>query len=257
MKVTVCQLSNDLIQLKEDWEGLVEHCRTHKSELILLPEMPFHPWIASEPKVDENAKKQAIEIHQEWIQRLDEFGDAIVAYTKPEIKEGKFLNAAYVWSKKSGHRRVHSKYFFPEEEEFYEETWFDREEKSFEIIEFEGIKIGFLLCTEVWFTQYARKYGLDGAEFLLVPRASGKSSIEQWVRCGQTSAVIGGCYCLSANRSGVSTNGFEWGGTGWIAQPGDGKLLGKTNEKSPFITIEVDLEKVKAAKKDYPLYVRE
>ena len=94
-------------------------------------------------------------------------------------------------------------------------------------------------------------------DILLCPRATGSSSIEQWVRCGQTSSVISGAYCLSSNRSGVGEDNFEWGGTGWICQPMDGRLLGVTSDESPFLTIDIDMAKSKHAKNEYPLYVRE
>ena len=152
---------------------------------------------------------------------------------------------------------MHTKHFFPEEEGFYEETWFDREPEHFGIIEVRGVKIGFLLCTEIWFTQYARKYGLAGVDFLLCPRATGKASIPQWIRCGQTSALISGSYCLSSNRSGMGDTNFEWGGTGWICSPITGELLGTTSAENPYVTIDIDLEQSKLAKKEYPLYVRD
>lgn len=257
MKITVCQLSNDNVQFADDWKALVSHCKLNNTELVLLPEMPFYPWIASRQEVCESTKVKAIQAHEEWIKRFDELGDAIVAYSKPEIKDGKFLNTAYLWSKANGHQKVHTKYFFPEEDGFYEETWFDRDSKHFEVVEVNGVKIGFLLCTEIWFTQYSRKYGLDGIDLLLCPRATAESSLNQWLRCGQTSAVIGGCYCLSSNRSGLGENNFKWGGTGWITQPQDGEVLGITSNESPFVTIELDLGKSKLAKSDYPLYVIE
>jgi len=257
MKVTVCELSNDLHQFEKDWAQLVAHCKLNKSEFVLLPEMPFYAWIANQPSIDAAKKIKAVEAHEKWLQRIEELGDAIVAYSKPLIKADKFYNTAYVWSKKTGHQKVHTKYFFPEEAGFYEATWFDKEPKHFELIEINGLKIGFLLCTEIWFTQNTRKYGLDGIDFLLCPRATGKSSIAQWIRCGQTSSVIGGCYCLSSNRSGIGANDFNWGGTGWICQPMDGSLLGVTSNDEPFLTLDIDVEKSKLAKKEYPIYVKE
>lgn len=257
MKVTVCQLNNDIKQFEKDWEQLVSHCKSNESEIVLLPEMPFYLWIANQPSIIHSLQIEAVQAHEKWLQRIEELGDAIVAYSKPLFKEDKFYNTAYIWTKKAGHQKVRSKHFFPEEEGFYEGTWFDREPKNFELIEINGLKIGFLLCTEIWFTQYARKYGLEGMDFLLCPRATGKSSIAQWIRCGQTSSVIGGAYCLSSNRSGIGEDNFKWGGTGWICQPMDGSLLGVTSNDAPFLTIDVDLTKSKLAKKEYPLYVKE
>lgn len=257
MKVTVCELSNDLYQFEKDWEQLVSHCKLHKSEFILLPEMPFYSWIANKPSVNDLQKTKSVKAHEKWLQRIEELGDAIVAYSKPIINGDKFYNTAYIWTKKTGHQKVRSKYLFPEEEGFYEDTWFDRESKTFELIEINGLKIGFLLCTEIWFTQYTRKYGLEGIDFLLCPRATGKSSIAQWIRCGQTTSVIGGCYCLSSNRSGIGEDDFNWVGTGWICQPMDGSLLGVTSNDKPFMTLDIDLAKSKLAKKEYPIYVKE
>ena len=257
MKITVCQLSNDIKQFEEEWEALVSHCERNKSEILLLPEMPFYSWIANTPSIDESKKIEAVRAHEKWLPRIEEFGDTIVAYSKPVIEEDRFYNTAFIWTKEAGHQKVHTKYFFPEEAGFYEGTWFDREQKNFELIEINGLRIGFLLCTEIWFTQYTRKYGLEGMDFLLCPRASGKSSTDQWVRCGQTSSVIGGAYCLSSNRSGIGEDGFEWGGTGWISQPMDGALLGVTSNDAPFLTVDVDITKSKQAKEDYPIYVEE
>lgn len=36
MKVTVCELRNDPIGLEQDWEKLVEHVLSEKSDLVLL-----------------------------------------------------------------------------------------------------------------------------------------------------------------------------------------------------------------------------
>ena len=255
MKVTVCELSNNPEQLEEDWKNLVTHCQLNKSELVLLPEMPFYQWIAHQPIVDQSEKIASVQAHEKWLRRIGEFGDVIVAYSKPLIVGDNFYNSAYIWTKQKGHQKVHTKYYFPEEEGFYEETWFNREQMTFDLIEINGLKIGFLLCTEIWFTQHTHQYGLEGMDLLLCPRATGKTSIAQWIRCGQTSSVIGGAYCLSSNRSGVGTDNFYWGGTGWVCQPLDGELLGTTSVDSPFITIDIDLEKSKFAKKEYPLYV--
>ena len=257
MKVTVCQLSNDINKFEQDWGLLVSHCRLNKSELVVLPEMPFHPWIAHRPTINPDNKIDAVKAHENWLDRMEELGDAIVAYSKPIISGERFYNTAFVWTKEIGHQKAHTKYFFPEEEGFYEETWFDRGSKHFELIEVRGINIGFLLCTEIWFTQHTREYGLKGMDFLLCPRATGKSSIPQWIRCGQTSSVIGGAYCLSSNRSGIGEDNFHWGGTGWVCQPMDGALLGVTSNEVPFLTVDVDPAKSKWAKQAYPIYVKE
>lgn len=257
MRVTVCQLDNDISKLEHDWNQMVDHCKKNDSELVLLPEMPFYSWIANRPAVDPAKRLEAVKAHEKWLERIDEFEDAIVAYSEPLIVGDDFFNSAYLWTKETGHLKAHTKHFFPEEEGFYEETWFSREDGSFDSIEVRGLKFGFVLCTEIWFTEYSRKYGQKGIDFLLCPRATGRPSISQWIRCGQTSAVISGAYCLSSNRSGVGEDGFEWGGAGWICQPMDGHLLDYTSAEAPFVTFDVDMSRSKMAKSEYPLYVKD
>ena len=62
--------------------------------------------------------------------------------SKPWMEGSKFYKSAYIWTKMAGHKKVHTKHFFPEEEGFYEDTWFDKEPISFELIEVKGLKIG-------------------------------------------------------------------------------------------------------------------
>jgi predicted amidohydrolase len=258
MKFTVCELSDNESRFVDDWNELKDHVAENKPDLLLLPEMPFCKWVASQKNVKAELKIQSIEKHENWLSKLEELKAKQVVYSKPTIEGGKFLNTAFLFEKKSGHHKIHSKYFFPEEPHFWEETWYDREEeKNFKVLEFGGIKIGVLLCTEMWFTEYARSYGKQGIDILLCPRATGFASVEQWVRCGQTLSIISGAYCLSSNKSGRDDDGFQWGGKGWIAAPMNGSLLGTTSAGEKFITREIDIQKSREAKIEYPLYVKE
>ena len=63
MKVTVCELRNDLDALKQDWQSLVSHVQSEGSELVLLPEMAFYPWLAKTRQVDPVAWETSVEAH--------------------------------------------------------------------------------------------------------------------------------------------------------------------------------------------------
>jgi len=258
MKVTVCELSDNEHDFVSDWDALKSHVDQNKPNLLLLPEMPFCKWIAAASKVDDAIKRESIAKHEHWMSELESLDVKYIVYSKPVIDGDKFYNTAFVYEQGKGHRKIHTKSFFPEEPHFWEQTWFDAEEpKSFEVLDLGEVKIGVLLCTEMWFTQYARAYGKQGADLLLCPRATGAGSVEQWIRCGQTLSVISGAYCLSSNRSGKGDADFQWGGNGWIAEPMTGNLTGTTNAAGKFFTAEIDLQQSKAAKADYPLYVKE
>lgn len=255
MRVTICELADDIKQFEADWNELVNHTTANQPELVLLPELAFSKWIADEKTVDEKMKQDCVKKHEEWLSRIEELNAGIVVYTKPVFVGNKFHNTCFAWIKGSGHKKMHTKYFFPQENFFWEASWFDREDTGFELLDIGGLKIGVLICTEIWFTEYARKYGKAGVDILLCPRASPMQSTDKWIRCGQTLAVISGAYCLSSNKSGTAENGMVWGGNGWIAEPMTGELLNTTNNKRKFVTAEIDLKKPSDAKKDYPLYV--
>jgi predicted amidohydrolase len=258
MKVTVCELSDNERHFTDDWNKLKLHLDDYHPDLLLLPELPFSKWIAAEKKPCDECKMQSVEKHERWMTELEKLSAKQIVYSRPVIEEQKFYNSAFVFDIDSGHRKIHSKSFFPEEPHFWEQTWYDPEdEKSFNAFELNGIKIGVLLCTEMWFTEYARQYGKQGIDILLCPRATGIDSVNQWIRCGQTLSVISGAYCLSSNKSGKGDHAFQWGGNGWVAEPMSGELLGKTTDKRKFITKEIDITKSRNAKTEYPLYVRD
>ena len=257
MKVTVCEISDDENDFIVDWDELVTHLDRSDPDLLLLPEMPFGKWIASEKDVDQESKIKSVEEHEKWMAKMEQLNARYIVYSKPVIAGDKFFNTAFVFEKGKGHSKIHTKSFFPEETFFWEERWFDpEEEKTFELLEIGGIKIGVLLCTEMWFMDYARQYGKQGIDILLCPRATGMTSVDQWIRCGQTLAIISGAFCLSANRSGRGDHGFYWGGSGWIAEPVSGNLSCITTPQEKFVTLEIDITKSRAAKKEYPLYVK-
>ena len=166
-------------------------------------------------------------------------------------------NEAFLWSAVTGHRPAHRKYYLPNEDGFWEANWYRRGPKEFVPVELNGLRIGFLLCTEMWFTEHARSYAAAGVELLAAPRATGISSTEKWIAGGRAAAVMSGAFCLSSNRSGVDASGFEWGGRGWIIEPEEGEVLGLTSPQRPFLTIDVDLDVARRAKGTYPRYVPE
>lgn len=256
MRVTVCELPEKKELFPKQWDLLIQHITEEKSELLLLPELIFGDWIASSKEVTQAVKETNVADHETWIERIEKINDKYVLYSKPVIRGNKFHNTAFVWHSDHGHSKIHSKSYFPEEAQFWEETVYDKDDGRFEILVIDDLRIGVLLCTEMWFMQHARSYGKLGIDLLLCPRATGISSVDQWVRCGQTLAVISGAFCLSSNRSGIGNDRFNWGGTGWIAEPMTGELVSKTAVDTPFKTVEIDLYKSTEAQEDYPLNVK-
>lgn len=255
MKVTVCELSNAPADLEREWQELVSHVKSAASSLVLLPEMPFSPWPAYRKQADAAAWQEAVAAHDRWLPRLKELSPAVAAGTRPVTREGKHFNEGFIWSEAAGYQGVHDKYYLPDEAGFWEATWYERGSGEFSLTQSGDFKIGFLICTEMWFNARARDYCKQGINILVCPRATPKSTVDKWIAGGRTAAVVSGAFCLSANFGHSSSPAAEWGGSGWIIEPEEGSVLAITSAKQPFATAEIDLKAAESAKKTYPRYV--
>jgi N-carbamoylputrescine amidase len=85
----------------------------------------------------------------------------------------------------------------------------------------------------------------------VTPRVTPASSLDTWLAGGRTCAVVSGAWSLSSNSAEP-----EHGGLGWAIDP-EGVVVATTSPDQPWVTVEVDLAAVDAAKADYPRYVPE
>lgn len=255
MNITVCELRNNADTLEQDWESLVSHVHSHKSDFVLLPEMPFYPWLAKSRQIDPESWGKSVKAHDQWIRRLAELSPAIVAASRPVIRKSKRFNEGFIWEEKKGYKAIHTKYYLPNEEGFWEASWYERGEGNFTVCKTNQVRIGFQICTDLWFNQHTREYAKQGIHLLLCPRATPAGSVEKWLAGGKTAAVISGAFCLSSNLKGEMGEGMKWGGGGWIIEPEEGEVLGVTSSKEPFLTLDISLEVAEKAKHTYPRYV--
>jgi N-carbamoylputrescine amidase len=258
MKVTVCELRNEPSHLEAEWKALAKHTRERQSELVLLPEMPFFRWLPATADVNADAWQNSIAAHEQWDRRLHELGAGLVLATRPIVEAENRYNRSMVWERDGGQRAgLRSKCYLPDEEGFWEATWYSRGEVDFRAVDAGGIRIGFSICTEMWFFQHAREYGKQEAQLIVTPRATPGSTVDKWVAGGRATAVVSGAYCLSSNFSGEAGGSARWGGAGWIIEPEEGEILGLTSRDEPFLTADLDLGVADAAKETYPRYVIE
>jgi predicted amidohydrolase len=254
MKVTVCELNDNSKEFSRDWEALVEHARAQSSQLVLLPEMPFYPWFAINPNFDEQVWQAAIAAHDAWLTRLSELAPAVVISTRPVVRHNRRLNEGFIWEAHSGYRLAHHKVYLPNEEGFWEASWYSRGEGSFTALGCGAARLGFEICTELWSMECGQLYGKAGAHLILTPRATEKATVDKWLVGGRATAVVSGAYSLSSNRTGSAGHTLTFGGQGWVVSP-DGDVLGLTSPAQPFLTVEIDLQVAEQAKLTYPRYV--
>jgi N-carbamoylputrescine amidase len=257
MKITVCELPNEPDELTPAWARLVEHVAQNESDLVLLPEMPFYPWLSQSSEVDPAQWRRAVRAHEEWVDRFDELAPATVVSSRPVIAGGTPRNVGFFWEPDTGAVDVHAKRYLPDEPGFWEASWYRRGDGDFSIAHTSQARVGFLICTELWFSQHAREYGRQGVHLVVCPRATPVATAPKWLAGGQAAAVISGAFCLSSNLTGRTSEGGDFAGVGWIIEPEEGEILGQTSREEPFLTVEIDLAAADHAKTTYPRYVQE
>lgn len=259
LRVTVCEIRTDTVELiSEDFNALVLHAKKEKPDVIVLPEMTFSPWVAAADVCDPSLWQKAIATHQQFINKLKELHPAVICSTRPVThSDGRRFNVGYINDPINGVVDVHYKYYLPNEEGYYESRWYDRGSGDFIPIKLNCKNnkkplVGFQICTEIWFPWHGRKYGEDGVQLIVCPRACPKYSLSKWETGGKSAAVISGCFVASSNHITKDLHG----GGGWIASPTKGDIIARTTPKTPFVTVDIDLKEADQAKLTYPRYVK-
>ena len=258
MKVTVCQIDPRDGHLAPRFNALKEHVQENETEFLLVPEMAFAEWLAADRSPSSDRWQAAVSRHEAYIGKLKELGIPSVMGTRPIVNsQNSRRNQAYLWTKEIDQAvGFHEKYYLPDEEGYWEHSWYDRGPKEFQIARAGETRIGVQICTEMWFFEWARHYAASRVDLLCVPRATPHQSIHKWLAGGQVAAVCSGAYCLSSNLWCPPGDKANCGGLSWIIDP-EGNVLATTNEDSPFATVEIDLTFAQESKTTYPRYVPE
>jgi len=253
LRVTVGELHCEGAALEEGWSRLVAHVRERSSELVLLPEMAFSSWFPAVRDYDPATWRRAVDAHDRWLSRLVELGPATVLGTRPIDRGGARFNEAFVWQADRGYRGAHLKSYLPDEEEFWEASWYQAGDKTFAPFQAGAALFGFQICTELWSMEHARLYGKAGVHVIACPRGTPHATLDKWLAGGRASAVVSGAFVLSSNRSTPPGTVPSLGGQGFIVGP-ESDVLARTSRETPFATIDIDLGEAERAKRTYPQY---
>lgn len=250
VRVTVCELPDfESPAFETAFDDLVEHTQSHDSDLVVLPEMPFSPWLAGDEPIDDvaTAWDDAVESHRNWLARLDDF-DASVVGSRPTVTGERRLNEGFLHDEETS--GVHYKKYLPDEPGFWEASWYAAGEEPFEPFECAGLDVGTLVCTDLWASNEVRAYGRAGVDLLVNPRVTERRTTEKWLAGSRTMGILAGAYLASSNRTGEGRD-VVFGGSGWILGP-DGQELARTDSDHPFATVDIDPAVAASAKTTYP-----
>lgn len=254
MKLAVCELPDGLGLTSPAWLDLLERLQSEKPDLLVLNEMPMGDWIADDYRFDRAKALGFARSHDALRAALERFSWGTFG-SRPVVGNDLLANEAFLVS--AGiYEPVHHKHYFPQEDGWFEKSWFAPVMSGFNVAEFGELRVGALLCSELFFTEWARHYRRMGANVIAVPRAAGGLNTK-WRAAGAMAAIVSGCYVVSSNRAEpVERKKGLFGGEGFVYAP-DGELVAKTSASSPVAFVEIDLDLVKKAQSEYPCYLSE
>ncbi|MFQ5704953.1 MAG: carbon-nitrogen hydrolase family protein [Gemmatimonadales bacterium] len=256
MRIAVCEASPRMVAGDERWKHLVRRVKAERPDIFLMNEMPVGKWVAASPTCDAGELQALHRQHDDAMDRLTEFGISAVLGTRATSEDDKSVNEAFIRTSNGDVHCVHTKQFFPNEAGFYEARWFERGNMRFGTGTVGDLRIGFLICTDVMFNEWARHYGRKGVHLIAVPRATPPGSEHRWRSMMAAAAIVSGCYVASSNRGGIAEDGQEFAGRGWIFGP-TGELLAETTSEVPVVSAELDVASVERAQSEYPCYVED
>ena len=255
MRVALMQAPNGLAPDGPAWDRLAEAIRAARPDLLVTNEMPFGAWVAEAGAYDPAAAARTMAAHDAGLEVLRALGVPVVLSSRPVPAGGdRLANEAFVLAG-GACRPAHHKHYFPAESGFHEDAWFRPTRPGFDVAEVGGTKAGFLLCTELFFNEWARHYRKQGAALIAVPRASGEA-MARWRTAAAMAAIVSGCYVVSSNRAGHAPGGQVFGGRGFALAP-DGSLIAETSADEPVVAFELDPALSAEQQRQYPCYVPE
>jgi predicted amidohydrolase len=230
VKITVCQLHNAGAALERDWSGLLAHARSHESELVLLPEMPFSPWLAGSASFSAASWSAAVDVHDQFEARFLEFGATSLAGTRPVDFGNGRNNVAFLWDAHHGLRTIHAKSQLENRQGSWEPIWYVSSPADFTSVEIATSMSAFLIGAELLSTGAVEQYARDGATLILTPRSTPASDLKQWLDVARSAAKRGHLFCASSNRAPD--------GAAWVIDP-EGNVIAITDEAQPFVTVDL------------------
>ncbi|ABM03368.1 amidohydrolase-like protein [Psychromonas ingrahamii 37] len=254
MKITYIESPEGLLHEGTKWEELKQQIISEKPEVLVTNEMPFGSWLAVENEFNTADAEASISAHNYSVDALKKLNIPIVLSSRPVPVDNKLANEAFALVN-GEYRFAHQKHYFPEESGFYETAWFRTGRTGFDVIKTDKLNVGFLLCTELMFNEWARSYRSQDAHLIVIPRAS-EQGFERWKTAVAMAAIVSGCYVVSANRVGKCGNKLIFGGKGFAFSP-DGSLISETPSDNPVVSFHLDFGFVDNQQKQYPCYVHE
>ncbi|MEP3480449.1 MAG: carbon-nitrogen hydrolase family protein [Fuerstiella sp.] len=117
-------------------------------------------------------------------------------------------------------------------------------DRPFEVFEFEGVKIGLLICYDGGFPEASRELALAGADLIALPTNWPRGAEYMSAFSVNSRAMENGVYFAAVNRIGTE-NGFGFIGQSRIAGPYGETLVHADHANEEILRTEISIEKAR------------
>jgi predicted amidohydrolase len=221
--------------------------------LAVLPELPLNPWSpATRESIEEDAEPSGGPRQQILSRVATEAGIALLGGAiVTDSKTGKRYNTALFYDHNGRLIGQYRKIHLPEEKGYWETSHYIPGTDPPTVIPMSEVTIGIQICSDIQRPQGAQILRAQGAELLLVPRATSSETYKRWKLILRANAIMSEAYLISVNRP-FSEFGVDIGGPSLAVAP-DGEILFEGTD--PLAIVEVDGNKLKAIGSQYPGYL--
>jgi omega-amidase len=260
MKAAICQIKNlpDKAANISKAAKMIDAAKSEGADMVVLPEIFNSPYEIdlfpdfaeaepSGPTLDMLAGKAARH-------KLLVIGGSV-----PEKIEGsdRVYNTCFVFDETgkiiARHRKVHLFDISIKEKITVTESDVVEPGDEFVVFEWNGFKIGLLICYDIRFPEAARLLALEGAQIIAVPAAFNTTTgPAHWHLNMRTRAVENQVYLLAASPARNMQSAYHAYGHSLVVGPW-GKILAEAGEDEEIIYAKIDKDHLEKVRQQLPL----
>jgi len=235
MRICAAEFPDELRRYEGAIDSLAEHVSEMRPDLLVLPEMPFTPWIFHIDASDDKQLSATVENHAKWLDRLADAIPSPIITSCPVRKKDRFLNQAIYLNAERALHPLRAKCYLPNDFPALERVWFDEGDSPLGVFDILEQRVGIQICSEIMYAEIPRLLSEKGVEIIIQARATGDHP--RWRAASILAASTAGAFVVGANRRSVERDWFAGGS--WIYSPA-GELLGESSLGQRFVTVEID-----------------
>lgn len=240
MLIEIAQIDIKLGDKKENLEKAIDIIKNSSSKIILFPELFTTGFdFTHMGNLAETSDGGTVKILSE------NCGEKIVAGSIVEKNRDKIYNSFLLITKKGligKYRKIH---LFDKEKEYFTAG------NKMGVFKTKLGRIGLAICYDLRFSELFREFVKKNVEIVLLCANFPKPREIHWETLVKARAIENQYFMIASNRIGSdSTN--EYFGRSMIVDPW-GSVLAIANDKEEILMAEIDIEKVKEIRKNFPV----